>query len=240
VSRASFHFEGELPELLPAGRRDAPVEYEFSGRPSLKHAIESLGIPHVEADVLEMDGKPAGLDGPLHDGAVVRAGTAVRRLEHGQAWRFVLDCHLGRLAKYLRMLGLDTLYGNHAEDSWLARVSATEERWLLTMDRGLLMRARVRLGWLVRGARPRQQLERFLRRHDVAGAVDPISRCLECNAPLAPVEKERVWERIPPKTRLWCEEFRHCPGCGKLYWKGSHFDRMAGFVGSSIGHGGSP
>lgn len=223
MGRARFRFHGDLNDFLPRARRGVWLEYQFSGRPSLKHAIETFGVPHPEV------GEPADLSPPLGNGQEVEVRPRRWEAPPDGEWRFLLDCHLGRLAKYLRILGFDTMYDARAHDAELAE-GAAAGRFLLTRDRSLLMRKQVRLGLLVRGDDPREQLAWLARRLGLWAAAAPLRRCLRCNAVLEPVTKEAVWERIPPKTRLWCQEFVLCPGCGQLYWPGSHYDRMQEWI----------
>jgi hypothetical protein len=188
--------------------------------------LEGAGIPHPEVDWVRVDGEPAELSAAARAGSVVDAGSAVRRVNEGETWRFVLDCHLGRLAKHLRLLGFDVLYEKRGEDAWLAGVSASQQRWLLTRDKALLFRSAIERGFLIRSPQPRDQLREVLRRHDCRAAAKPLSRCLECNADLAAEELAKGLAEAPPKTRIWCREYWRCQGCGRLYWKGSHYDRL--------------
>ncbi len=223
MRRARFRFHGDLNDFLPRARRGRWLEYEFSDRPSLKHAIETFGVPHPEI------GEPEDLSPPLRDGDAIEVRPRHYAAPPDGGWRFVLDCHLGRLAKYLRILGFDTLYDPSADDQRLAGEAASG-RFLLTRDRSLLMRRQVGRGALVRCDEPRQQLLWLAGKLGLWPHAAPLRRCLRCNAPLEPVAKEAVWERIPPKTRLWCRDFVLCPGCGQLYWPGSHYDRMQAWI----------
>jgi uncharacterized protein len=144
--------------------------------------------------------------------------------------RFVLDGHLGRLAGYLRLFGFDVLYRHDYADAELARTSHEEGRILLTRDRGLLKRREVSHGYCVRATDPRRQIVEVLRRFDLFRSVSPFSRCLRCNGVLQPVDREEVLERLPPKTRKYYDEFDLCPSCDRLYWKGSHYERLARLV----------
>jgi hypothetical protein len=144
--------------------------------------------------------------------------------------RFVLDGHLGRLARYLRMLGFDTAWNRRSEDEDLARLSAAERRILLTRDRGLLKRREVTHGYWLRETDPRRQLREVVARFDLAGSMRPFSRCLRCNAPLRAAAKAEVEARLPPRTRACYEEFLRCDGCGGVYWSGPHHRRMAALV----------
>jgi hypothetical protein len=103
--------------------------------------------------------------------------------------RFVLDTHLGRLAAHLRMLGFDSLYRDDCPDEELARISATEQRILLSRDRGLLRRSIVTRGYLVRAAHPREQLIEVCWRYNLSGFIAPFRRCLDCNTLLQVVPK---------------------------------------------------
>jgi uncharacterized protein len=140
--------------------------------------------------------------------------------------RFVLDTHLGKLAAYLRMLGLDTAYDRDYTDENLARISLDERRILLTRDRGLLKRNMVVRGYFLRATNPREQLIEVLQRFDLFRSISPFERCMHCNALLRPIAKEMIAERLLPETRQHYEEFRACPKCDRIYWKGSHYQRM--------------
>jgi hypothetical protein len=224
----------ELLLRLEGDLRFFSAEYERTlavrGAPSLKHLLEGAGIPHPEVDWLRVDGFPASLDDSAHAGTLVEAGTHIRTQPDGEPWRFILDCHLGRLSKHLRLLGFDTIYATRAPDEWLARGSALDNRWLLTRDKGLLFRSSIVRGYLVRSPQPREQLAELLARHTCITGAQPLSRCLVCNYELAPEALDKALAEAPPKTRLWCREFYRCPGCARLYWKGSHFDRLMGLV----------
>lgn len=223
MARARFRFHGDLNDFLPAARRGVWLLYEFGDRPSLKHAIETFGVPHPEV------GQPADLASPLRDGDSVEVHPRRYGAPPDGGWRFVLDCHLGRLAKYLRILGFDTLYDPRADDLRLAEAAAGG-RFLLTRDRSLLMRKQVEHGLLVRGDDPRAQLVWLAGKLGLWQSAVPLRRCLRCNAMLEPARPEAVWERIPPKTRLWCRDFALCSGCGQLFWPGSHYERMLEWI----------
>jgi uncharacterized protein with PIN domain len=144
--------------------------------------------------------------------------------------RFVLDVHLGRLAEHLRLLGFDTAYTNDADDHELAAESASAGRWLLTRDRGLLMRAIVTHGYLVRSETPRLQALEVVRRFDLFDEVAPFTRCARCNAGLEPVDKAEIAHQLEPGTRRDHDTFVRCTGCAQLYWQGSHAPALRAFV----------
>jgi uncharacterized protein with PIN domain len=144
--------------------------------------------------------------------------------------RFILDNHLGRLAAYLRMLGFDALYRNDFQDEELARVCNREERILLTRDKRLLMRNLVRRGYWLRSKIPHRQLEEVVRRFGLAGMTQPFQRCVRCNEPLVHVRKQDILHRLKPLTRQYFDDFRLCPACDQIYWKGSHYQHMCQLI----------
>jgi uncharacterized protein with PIN domain len=134
--------------------------------------------------------------------------------------RFVADSMLGRLARWLRALGYDTLYLRDAPDRRLLALALGERRRLLTRDVALARRARD-AGLLVRAESLDDQLEEVMA---VAGRAGRrvLSRCLECNAPLVATAREAVRDRVPPYTFATQREFWTCAGCGRIFWDGTH------------------
>jgi uncharacterized protein with PIN domain len=245
---ATFRFHGSLNDFLATARRGQPIEREFEASPGVIDLIQALGVPHPEVDLIAVSDRPVGLDYRVRPGdridvfGIERAGES-RHLasDAGRPGlippppdppRFVLDGHLGRLARYLRMLGFDSRYDRNAADDELARLSAEEGRILLTRDRGLLKRSIVRLGYLVRDDDPRRQLVEVVGRYGLAGTARPFSRCVRCNGDIEPVDRSEVAERLAgePRTLRYFETFGRCAGCGSIYWPGSHFERMSRLV----------
>jgi hypothetical protein len=148
------------------------------------------------------------------------------RLQSREIKKFVLDGHLGTLARTLRLLGLDVFYMNAAEDRQLLDIMQRDDRALITRDRRLLMHSIVEHGYCPRSGDGEEQTIEVLRRFDLESAIAPFSRCLECNAPLETVEKNDVIEQLEPLTKIYYQDFRRCPGCGKVFWGGSHFDKL--------------
>lgn len=144
--------------------------------------------------------------------------------------RFVLDIHLGKLATSLRLLGFDTLYRNDYADEELARISSTEERILLTRDRGLLMRSIVVHGYYVRNTDPQLQIVEVMQRFNLYQLASPFQRCLRCNGLLESVPKEAIAEQLPESVRLHVNEFYRCQNCKQVYWKGSHYEKLQQFI----------
>ena len=138
--------------------------------------------------------------------------------------RFVADAMLGRLAKWLRILGYDTLYAPTWEDAHLVRVARAEDRLLLTRDNGLARRRGSRTLLLESEALTDQLLQ--LRRMLGLEVVSPFTRCPVCNDLLEAVNKDHAWGQVPPYIFATQSEFRLCPSCNRFYWRGTHWDKM--------------
>jgi len=238
--QVDVRFYAELNEFLALWRRGGATPYTFEVSGSVKDMIETLGVPHTEVDLILVNGEPEDFTYRLRNGDRISVypvfesidiSTLVRcRPQPLRESRFVADTHLGRLVRYLRMLGFDTKYRDDTQDGELAATSSEERRILLTRDRGLLKRSVVTRGYCVRATDPREQLREVLRRFDLSAAVAPFSRCVHCNSLLRPTHKELISDRLPPKTGQYYEEFHVCPGCERIYWKGSHYRRMQRFM----------
>ncbi len=147
-------------------------------------------------------------------------------MPHPHDRRFVLDTHLGRLARYLRMLGFDSVYRNDTDDQTLEVISVNDERILMTQDVGLLKRAAITRGYYVRESDPRRQLVEVAIEFDLLDFMAPFQRCLRCNGVLLAVPKSEVEDRLLPRTRATFDEFYRCQVCATIYWKGSHYEHM--------------
>lgn len=230
---AEITFARELALFLrPSQRAGRAVAVACDGVSTLGHMVESLGIPLTEVGPLTVNGslvapgyRPAG-------GDVVTVGAAPRPQPLPSA-RFVLDVHLGTLARRLRLLGVDTAYANDKDDDALIEQANAEQRVLLTQDRGLLRRRSLWLGAYVRGARPDDQLADVLGRF--APPLAPWTRCTACNGTLAPVRKSDVEGLLLPGTRRTQQTFSRCDACGRVYWRGAHARKLEAIVESAVG-----
>ena len=234
--RAEFRFYEELNDFLPPEKRKVAFDYPLQRRASVKDIIEALGVPHTEVEVILANGTSVDFgyiveDGdrisvyPMFESLDIRPLLKLRELPLRQP-RFVLDCHLGRLARYLRHLGLDTLYRNDYDDDQLAAISAGEHRILLTRDRDLLKRRIVNHGYFVRSHDPRRQLDEVLARFDLYAEIKPFGRCTRCNGRVATVDKHSILDQLEPKTLRYYDQFWRCDSCHQIYWEGSHFAKM--------------
>ena len=240
MSITRFRFYEELNDFLPAENRKITFPYHFNGRPSVKDSIEALGVPHVEVDLILVNGQSVDFARHLLDGDRVSVYpvfesfdvTDVTHLRPQPLRRpqYILDVHFGGLARYLRMLGFDTTYNTNWDDNEIIEMSVQEKRIILTHDIELLKDGRVAHGYWVRSSGTHNQVREVFKRFDLYKTVKPFSRCLVCNAILQAVDGETVKDRLPYETLRIYNEFHECSGCGRVYWKGSHYDKMQSFL----------
>jgi uncharacterized protein with PIN domain len=119
----------------------------------------------------------------------------------------VLDVHLGKLARALRMLGFDTHYENTLDDKTIAKVAVSESRVVLTRDVGLLKQKAIQRGYWLRSQQTPEQLREVMDYFNLHGAFRPFTRCIACNGSIVPVSKENILAELPPKTRLYFNDF---------------------------------
>ncbi|RMD98151.1 MAG: twitching motility protein PilT [Calditrichaeota bacterium] len=238
--RTILKIDAELRFFLPRQQRNVEIQILVPSKRSIKDLIESLGVPHVEIGALQVNGKPVDLNYPVEGGEYieVHAPTLPIALEDLSAlyhnrlseFKFIADVHLGKLTHLLRLLGFDTLYRNHIDDERIARVSYQQKRILLTRDRNLLKRKCILLGYCLRSTQPEHQLRELWQRYPLKKHAKPFSRCIVCNSPLVAVKKQQVINRLPPRVAKFQHEFSQCKGCGRVYWKGSHYKKLSGFI----------
>ncbi len=241
MAQATFRFYADLNDFLHPERQQAAFSYRFNPPQSVKHLIEALGVPHPEVEAIVANGASVDFSYLVQDGdrlAVYPLFTTfedvpflkLRPLPPRPA-RFILDIHLGQLARYLRLLGFDTLYPDHNhDDADLAQIAADEQRILLTRDRGLLKRSIVVHGYCLRTRDPREQVIAVLHRYNLYHEVSQVARCLRCNGQLHWVPKADILHRLEPKTKRYFETFQICTSCDQIYWQGSHYAQMQQFV----------
>ena len=228
---AEVWFAAELRMFLAPRYRAGPVRVPCDGISSLGHVIESLGVPLPEAGRLAVNGRPATARDRLAPGDEAEV-SAVRRPQPVPSPRFLLDVHLGTLARRLRLAGVDAAYANDAADEALIEQANASGRVLLTRDRGLLRRRSLWLGAYVRGAQPDDQLRDVLDRF--APPLAPWTRCTACNGLLAPARKADVEPLLESGTRRTYQAFSRCSGCGRVYWRGAHSQRLQRVVDSAL------
>ncbi|MGD3108883.1 Mut7-C RNAse domain-containing protein [Streptomyces sp. YGL11-2] len=232
-------FAPELHLFVGAERSAGRTPLVTDGASTLGHVVESLGVPLTEVGRLVVDGAEAPVSHIPSAGESVEV-QAVERPQHipGAPLRFLLDVHLGTLARRLRLLGVDAAYTNEDPgDAALAALSAKERRVLLSRDRGLLQRREIWAGAYVYSDRPDDQLRDVLSRF--APDLAPWTRCTACNGRLAVADKDAVQEQLQHGTQRTYDVFAQCTACGRVYWRGAHHARLEAIVEEALrGSGG--
>ncbi|HEY9328433.1 MAG TPA: Mut7-C RNAse domain-containing protein [Streptomyces sp.] len=224
----------ELRLFVAHERRIGRTAVTTDGSSTLGHVVESLGVPLTEAGQLLVDGHPVPVSHIPAAGEQVEV-RAVRRPQHvpGAPLRFLLDVHLGTLARRLRLLGVDAAYESaDIGDPALATRSAKERRVLLSRDRGLLHRREIWAGAYVYSDRPEAQLRDVLERF--APDLAPWTRCTACNGPLAAADKDSVSGQLEHGTQKSYDVFAQCTECGRVYWRGAHHARLEAIVTEAV------
>ena len=232
----TFRFYAELNDFLPNERKQKAFTYQLKTPVTISEAIESLNVPLSEIDLVLINSKPAEMNQTLHENDYISVYPVFESFDISsvsnnhkkplRTTRFILDAHLGKLAKYLRMLGFDTLYRNDYEDSEIIAIARQEKRIILTRDKPLLKSKEVEHGYYVRATEKHEQLTEVVQKFDLYNQFRSFSRCMTCNSELIPKKKEEVIHKIDPETAGIFNEYFFCPTCDKVFWKGSHFERM--------------
>ena len=235
---AQFRFYEELNDFLPEARRQREFAVEIDRARSVKDAIESVGVPHTEIDLIVVDGESVDFSHLLRGGERVAVYPMFESLDIAAVLRlrpmplrdprFVADVNLGKLARPMRMAGFDTLYTDYWNDDEIVRIAGVQKRTILTRDKGMLRRKEVDRGYFVRATESEAQLAEVIRALQLEALIAPFTRCRECNGVLEDAAKEAVIDCLPEKVRGFYERFKRCPGCGRVYWEGTHFARMNG------------
>ncbi len=230
----------ELNDGLPAWVHQRAFPYEAPEGNTVGDLTQALGLSAEVVDLVLVNGASVGWNHVLNDGDRVSlypvfetfdiSSVTRLRTEPLRQPRFVVDVHLGKLAHHLRMVGFDTAYNNRAHDADLVKLATTEARTLLSKDRELLQNESLPRRYRVHANDPRLQLIEVLRRFDLFDCLHPFTRCIECNTPLLQIAKAEILHRLPPKVQEVYNEFQLCPLCDRIYWKGSHYERMREFI----------
>lgn len=236
MHRAFFRFYEELNDFLPEEKRKVRFTHFYTDRTSVKDMIESLGVPHSEIDLILINGLSVDFSCivqddddisvyPVFESFDLRDLTHLRQKPLREP-KFVADVHLGKLARYMRMLGLDTLYDNNYTKDDLVNISIEKKRTILTRDRNILKRNDLTHGYWVRSEDPIEQAREVIERFHLERELKEFSRCMECNGLLETVDKEDIIDELPPRVEQSQTEFYRCPNCLRIYWKGTHYEKM--------------
>ena len=233
---AEFRFYEELNDFLAPRLRKTAFSIGIDRGRSVKDAIESAGIPHTEVDLIIVDGACVGFEHVLRGGERVAVYPVFERLDIAPLQhlrpaplrdpRFVLDTHLGKLARHLRLAGFDSLWRNDYADEEIVALARAGRRIVLTRDCGLLKRRAVERGHFVHAIDAGLQLAEVIRVFQLEGMLRPFSRCRECNVALVDANKSEMAELLPERVREFYDRFMRCPGCARIYWEGTHYERL--------------
>ena len=236
MPNGTFRFYEELNDFLPKHRRKTDFEATFKGKRSIKDMIEALGVPHTEIDLILVNGNSVDFNYifqdedrvsvyPVFESLNITNVTQLRKIPLRRT-KFIADINLGDIVKYMRVLGLDLYYDPLLSTREIIEISKSENRVILTKSRKLLKFKDVSHGIFIRPGTTTEQIRRIIEFLDIKDKIKPFSRCLRCNTLLNIVLKEKIIDRIPPKTKEFCNEYVQCRSCNKIYWKGTHFINM--------------
>ena len=219
----------------------------MSRRASIKDVVESLGVPHTEVGIITASGADVDFNWLIASGVEVSVAGFISPVDVSRptllrphaysGQKFLADENVERLGIYLRLMGLDVAVGKGLSDKEIVEASFAEKRVVLSRDRALLKRSKVEWGRLVRADQPSDQLLEVVDFFGLTPAESCFNRCVRCNLSLEPVDKDKVVHLLQPKTIKYYDSFYICPECGRVYWKGSHHDRMKLFL-RNLGLGG--
>ena len=235
-----FRFYEELNDFLPSKYRKRSFAYVFKPHQTVKDAVEALGVPHTEVDLIIADGISVGFDYRLRRNDYISVYPVFETLDITNLVRlrpkplrrtkFIADVHLGKLSRYLRLLGFDTFYQNDMDDDEIIQIAAKQKRIILTRDTGLLKNGRVTHGYRIRSQIPEAQIREVIERFQLHNLIKPFHRCTVCNGLIIKTEKKEIEHLLEPNTKRHFQDFYRCNQCQRIYWEGSHFDRMNDFI----------
>lgn len=237
----TFRFYAQLNDFLPIHKRGKPFLYYFWGNPSINNAIQAQHVPHTEVNMILVNGRRVKPDFRIKPGDRISVYPDFKLLntdgfhqakEPTDPQKFVVDANLGKLTKYLRMLGFDSLYDNRFEDEEIIRIATDEDRLILTRDLEMLKNSKVTQGYFLRSSQPEQQLLEVNEKFDLYRYFRAFSRCMICNGRVKSVEKSKVKDLVKEETYRIFSDFYQCNQCRQIYWKGSHYEKMEALVNS--------
>jgi uncharacterized protein len=240
MGQVRYRFHKELNDFIAPALRNIEITRDLNRKTSVKDVIESFGVPHTEVALILLNGVPKDFTYIVQDGDAIGVYPSSECVDIKQILRlrpeplaiprFVIDANLGRLARYLRLLGFDCLYRNDYSDDMVAKISSESERIVLTRDRSLLQRKIIIYGYFVRASTPKIQVKEVLKRYNLFHLIAPLVRCTRCNGILKKTEKQKIEHRLEPLTKQYYHDFLICMTCRQIYWQGSHYERAMHLV----------
>jgi uncharacterized protein len=144
--------------------------------------------------------------------------------------KFVIDINVGRLARWLRMMGYDAILFHELDDGLMVKLALAQGRIIVTRDTEFMRRRTVTMhrvrALLVSGDDPELQMQNVIAEFDLDTRYKPFTRCLECNSVLTPRDRNGVEGEVPPRVYERQEQYMECPVCRRLYWQGTHWEDM--------------
>ena len=243
-SQATIRFYEELNDFLPKRKQKIAFNITFREHPSVKHLFEAEGVPHAEVDLVLINGKPVTFETKVFDGDYISVYPVFESLNIGgvtrvreyplREARFILDVNLGKLARYLRMMGFDAEWYPVMEDSVLAKKASAEKRCILTRDKRLLMHKVIEKGIWIRHDDIRLQVREVINRLQLESSINLFSRCTLCNGYLEPIDETEAFLHFPGFIFPKDTPFGRCRSCHKIYWLGSHCERFRIWVAQTL------
>lgn len=240
MNHIKFRFYEELNIYLPEGNRKIWFDFYFIGIHTLREIFRSMKVPMTEIDLVLVNQHSKDLDYEVQDRDRISVFPIFESLDISGITKvrekplrnptFICDVHLGRLCRYLRMLGFDTAYSNRFSPTNLIEQSIAEKRILLSKSYRLTHYPKVERAYRIRSSDPEEQIKDLICHLSLADLADPFTRCLNCNSELQSVQKSEVREQLQPNTAKYYDEFLRCPSCNKLFWEGSHYEHMLEFI----------
>lgn len=240
IRTSFFRFYEELNDFLPSEYFKKEIPFTFRGTTSVKNAVQNIGVPHTEIDLILVDQISVDFNYRIQGGEHISVYPVFETFDVSplirlrpkplRKIRFVVDVNLGKLAKKLRLLGFDTHYTNDLQDEEIVKISLAEKRIILTRDIGILKNGKVTHGTYVRSDNPKVQLNEVIERLHLKNLFKPFSRCSQCNGQLKRIKKKLLQNRIPGDTLNYYRTFWECQGCRQIYWEGSHFVKIIGWL----------
>ncbi|MFA6472681.1 MAG: Mut7-C RNAse domain-containing protein [Candidatus Latescibacterota bacterium] len=241
INKATFRFYEELNDFLPSEKKKIALIIEFTGNPSIKYFIESLGIPHTEVDLIIINGESVSFAYCVKDGDIISiypefesfdlSGVTRLRTTPLRKTKFIADTHLDKLTKYLRLLGFDCSYNKQYTDTEIIQTAEMEKRIILTKVVSLLKNSNISRGYRIRSHYPLEQVREVMRRFDLYTCIKPFPRCKVCNVILA---NGKIINDLEPALPKNCSEFCHCTSCKKILWKGFYTAKLLNLIQSIL------
>ncbi|MEK6736491.1 MAG: Mut7-C RNAse domain-containing protein, partial [Pseudomonadota bacterium] len=232
MAQIRVHFYQALNDFIAPVLRNTEIIHDLDRKASVKDVIESFNVPHTEIELILVNGIAVDFNYIVQDTDTIQVYPTLEnpgvasllqiRPESTRPPVFVVDANLGKLARYLRLLGFDCLYRNDYDDNAVAKIASEQQRTVLTRDRSLLQHRIITHGYFVRSDIPKIQTKEVLKRFDLYPLIKPLTRCTHCNGVLVETDKQKIEHRLKPLTKKYYDRFLICSDCHHIYWQGSH------------------